>query len=83
MFGDILRIEREKLGLSQSQLGERLKVSRKTVSRWENNEREPRQSELAKIHVVLGISPDALVGNPTEAPVRRRRTTGASTHSAA
>lgn len=43
-----LREFRERLGLSQEQLAEKLKVARNTVSRWENESRKiPEFLELA------------------------------------
>lgn len=39
MSGEELKSYREKLGLTQEQLAEALKVASNTVSRWERNDR--------------------------------------------
>ena len=38
---DILKSLREKKGLTQDQLAERVMVTRQAVSRWENGETQP------------------------------------------
>lgn len=78
-----IRAYRETAGLNQTELASLVGISSKTIARYEAGLREPRSSDLLKIAKTLGCTVDDLIGNPTEAPVRRRRTTGASTHSAA
>lgn len=57
---DVLAL-RQKLALSQSELGERLGVSQVTVSRWENGHNQPSQLFLARLRSlaqsVVGSTP--------------------------
>lgn len=78
-----IRVFRETAGLNQTELASLIGISSKTIARYETGLREPRSSDLLRIAKVLGCTTDDLIGNPTEAPARRRRTTGASTRSAA
>ena len=42
------RLLREQLGLSQQTLAEAVGVTRETISRWENGEREPTRGDHAE-----------------------------------
>lgn len=55
---------REKRGLTQEQLGERLGVSDVTVSRWETGKRRPDLATLAAIAEAIGIEFDRLARHP-------------------
>ena len=76
-FGEAIKEKREKLGLTQQELAEKLFVSRQTVCRWENGTRCPDLIMAKKISTVLGIPLDDLVSAemvqnyepPKEAPV--------------
>lgn len=60
-FGEAIKEKREKLGLTQQELAEKLFVSRQTVCRWENGTRCPDLIMSKKIALVLGISLDELI----------------------
>ena len=60
-FGEAIKEKRERLGLTQQDLAEKLFVSRQTVCRWENGTRCPDLIMSKKIALVLGISLDELV----------------------
>lgn len=60
-FGEAIKQKREKLGLTQQDLAEKLFVSRQTVCRWENGSRCPDLVMAKKIAMVLGISLDDLI----------------------
>ena len=64
-FGQAIKEKREKLGLTQQELAEKLFVSRQTVCRWENGTRCPDLIMAKKISIVLGIAMDELI--PTDA----------------
>ena len=64
-FGQAIKEKREKLGLTQQELAEKLFVSRQTVCRWENGTRCPDLIMAKKISIVLGIAMDDLI--PTDA----------------
>lgn len=53
---------RKRLGLTQGQLAERLKVEQPTVQRWESGNREPNMTKLADIAAALGVEPGELFG---------------------
>ena len=52
---------REKLGLSQDALAERLYVSRELVSKWENGTRRPTREMLERLSEILGVSTETLM----------------------
>ncbi len=54
---------RKKKGLSQEQLGEKLNVTRQTISNWELGETSPNPEQLKLLSKELGISIDELLGN--------------------
>lgn len=60
-FGEAIKEKREKLGLTQQELAEKLFVSRQTVCRWENGTRCPDLVMAKRIAMVLGISLDELI----------------------
>ena len=62
-FGEAIKEKREKLGLTQQELAEKLFVSRQTVCRWENGSRCPDLVMAKKIALVLGIALDDLIPN--------------------
>lgn len=51
---DIIKKLREKNGLTQEQMAERLMISRQAVSRWENGETQPDTESLK----LLSINPN-------------------------
>jgi CYTH domain-containing protein/DNA-binding XRE family transcriptional regulator/predicted ATPase len=65
-FGNRLYQLRKKAGLSQSQLGEKVGVSNKSVSKWENGQAKPNLNIIHQLADVLGVSVDALLkaGSP-------------------
>ena len=54
---------RKKQGLSQEQLGEKVDVTRQTISNWELDETAPNPEQLKALSKVLNISVDELVDN--------------------
>lgn len=62
-FGQLLKIDRERLQLSQEELARRIGVSQQAVANWENGTSHPRKDRRVQLLQVLG--PDAeLVKNP-------------------
>ena len=57
---------RDRKGLTQQQLGDRLGVSDVTVSRWETRSRRPDGSTLAAICEALGIPITAIYRHPDQ-----------------
>jgi len=63
--GAIIRSLREKKGLTQADLAEKLFVSDKTVSKWENGKGYPDMSLLEPLAAVLGVSVAELLSGHT------------------
>lgn len=57
---------RKKQNLSQEKLGEKVGVTRQTISNWELNITLPDTNQLISLSQVLLISIDELVGNNTQ-----------------
>ena len=57
---------RKKQQLSQEKLGEKVGVTRQTISNWELNETLPDTKQLIALSQALLISTDELVGNNTQ-----------------
>ena len=61
-FGNRLFQLRKKAGLSQAQLGEKVGVSNKAVSKWENGTAKPGLDAVHRLADVLSVSVDDLLG---------------------
>ena len=57
---------RKKAGLSQEQLGEKVDVTRQTISNWELGETSPNPEQLKKLSKALNVSVDELIDNDIE-----------------
>lgn len=62
VFNEQLICRRKQLGLSQEQLGDRIGVTRQTVSKWELGETTPDMDKLIQLSDLFGVSIDELVG---------------------
>lgn len=63
MLGENILKLRKKLGLSQEQLGEKVGVTRQTISNWELNETSPNPEQLKLLSKALKVSIDELLNN--------------------
>ena len=61
---DILKTLREKRGLTQEQLAERVMVTRQAVSRWETGETQPNTDTLKLLSKEFDVSINTLLGSP-------------------
>ena len=61
--GSVIRQLREKAKLTQAQLAEKLCVSDKAVSKWENGTSDPNTSNLIALAKLYGISAEELLKN--------------------
>lgn len=57
---DNIRELRQKQGLSQQQLADKLGVSQQAVAQWENGERKPRTEKLQLLAEILHCTIDEL-----------------------
>ncbi|MBR3920181.1 MAG: helix-turn-helix transcriptional regulator [Clostridia bacterium] len=68
-FGKRIKELRQKAGLTQQQLAERIWVSKAAISNYELYERNPSPEILIKLAKVFHVSTDYLLGIETEAQV--------------
>ena len=59
--GERIQYYRKKLGLSQEELGQRLLVSRQTVSLWENDQTVPTIDNLLRLKEIFGVTVDEIL----------------------
>lgn len=57
---------RKNLHISQEKLGEKVGVTRQTISNWELEQTTPDTNQLIKLSQVLHVSIDVLVGNDVQ-----------------
>lgn len=62
MLGDNIRLLRSVRGISQVELGEKLNVSKQSISNWENGYIQPSIEMLMKIADFFSVSTDFLLG---------------------
>ena len=62
-LGDKILELRKKQGLSQEELGEKIDVTRQTISNWELGETSPNPDQLKLLSKELNISIDELLDN--------------------
>jgi len=60
-IGSNIALYRKKIGLTQKQLGDHINVTDKTISNWENDEREPDISSISQLAKTFNISIDELI----------------------
>ncbi len=63
-FSEIFSALRKKEGLSQSEMAQRLFVTRQAVSRWERGETTPNLETMQRISKEFRISINTLLGSP-------------------
>lgn len=61
-----LIVSRNKAGLSQMELAERLGVSRQAVSRWESGDTTPTMDKLKSLAKIYGVSLDWLCSDTAD-----------------
>lgn len=65
-FGEKLQGLRQKAGMSQDALAEKLNVSRQAVSRWERDETMPETEKVVALADIFGVTTDYLLRDRTE-----------------
>lgn len=71
-LGEKIQFYRKKLGMSQEELGQKLLVSRQTISLWENGQTAPTTDNLIRLKEIFGVSVDEILGicKDNEAPAQ-------------
>ena len=65
-LGDKILQLRKKNGLSQEQLGEKVDVTRQTISNWELGETTPNPEQLKKMSKAFDVSIDEILDNDSK-----------------
>ena len=66
-FGEYIYKLRTEAALSQAQLAEKLGVSDKAVSKWENGKSKPQIDMLKKLAIIFGVQVEEMLDMPIEA----------------
>ena len=61
-IGEKIQSHRKRLGMSQDELGQKLHVSRQTISLWEKDQTVPTIDNLIRLKDIFGISVDEILG---------------------
>lgn len=69
-FGSRIKRLREKVGMSQTELGNAVGVALQTVFRWEAGIRSPRMEEVARIAAALNVSESELLHGPKDTKIK-------------
>lgn len=72
LLGNKISDLRKQKGLSQEQLGERVDVTRQTISNWELGETTPNIEQIKLLSKVLNISIDELLDNDVKSVLVKR-----------
>lgn len=62
MFGERLKMLREKAGVSQQKIADIVDLTQQAVGKWENNKAEPDLTTVAKLADFFDCSTDYLLG---------------------
>lgn len=68
-IGDRIKIKRKELGLTQAELGKKLHVTDRAVSKWEQNDGNPDFSILPQLAEILNVTLDYLITGKVVEPV--------------
>lgn len=74
-FGDWLKSEMDRRGLSITELAEKMDVRTGTVSRWVNNQRIPEPSMTIRIADAMALDPDVVLDMAGHRALRKPATT--------
>lgn len=65
-IGQNILDSRKKCGFSQEQLGDKIGVTRQTISNWELDETSPNPEQLKQLSNVFNVSVDELIDNDVQ-----------------
>ena len=60
--GEKIQMYRKQLDMSQEELGQKLLVSRQTISLWEKDQTVPTIDNLIRLREIFGVSFDEILG---------------------
>jgi transcriptional regulator with XRE-family HTH domain len=66
VIGNRIKATRDKIGMSQKELAEKVNVSPSAINQFEKGEKKPSSEVLARITNKLGVSADYLLGASDE-----------------
>lgn len=66
-FGRNIRYLRKQLGLTQTELGEKLGKAKTTIASYEQDARNPKMNDLREIAIFFKINPDRLINEDLSA----------------
>lgn len=72
-IGDIIRQHRKNLNLTQEELGNRLFVTKQTISKWENGKSLPDLETTKKLIEILEIDSNEILGETVQEVKKSRR----------
>lgn len=72
-FGEKLQSLRQRAGMSQDALAEKLNVSRQAVSRWERDETMPETDKVVALADLFGVTTDYLLRPQSEEQPQQNR----------
>ena len=67
MLGDNIKKYRRENKISQEALGEKLGVSRQSISLWENNQTQPSLENIVALAKIFNVTTDALLAEEAKA----------------
>lgn len=79
-FGEKLQRLRQRAGMSQDVLAEKLGVSRQAVSRWERDETMPETDKVVALADLFGVTTDYLLRQGTEEEPQAAQPAAAAPH---
>ena len=68
MYGEKIRENRLRMGLSQQALGEKVGLTSVAVSKWERGQSQPDIPTLSRLADIFGLTLDELCGRPATPP---------------
>lgn len=66
LIGQKIREYRKSHGMSQEELGQKLMLSRQTISQWEKEQTVPTIDNLLRLKEIFGVSVDEILGGKSE-----------------
>jgi transcriptional regulator with XRE-family HTH domain len=71
-FAELIQDLREKAGLSQSQLAEKIGLPVRSIQNWEQGHRKPRAQVVLPLSRALGVSVEKLIQTIAEEPPAKK-----------